>query len=653
MVRGTSLRRSTGGNGNENLGSQQTNAFDMSQHAWLLAPLRELSDNWEVDLAGDLNEYLDTLADLEFTFDGGDTKLNFAEAALLIQGSACVYSKKVEYLHSLVYHALDVITSHKKKKTTITTTRGAQSALEDEDFFLEDEDHFLNLDDILEEANDIDLDELRAKQFTPSRRVVANTSALHLSAGKNGGGLGDSKLMMSSSFVHHSGALLLERRDLVHLDAELMPNVANAAAAINDAGLVNGDDDDDMNMMMDDAGAGFAGFDGDDDDGGEHDALDNENGVSNPTDNPMMMGEDGDPIDFVRGDAGTAGADGAEEDVPCVADDENGDEDAFDPYAALDPYDASGMAAKPFRKASTRQTRRKKGGGEAAGILLSSGVIPNANVSSGPCFAEFGYAFLEAERAQRRIAQRSGSADARLRHQQSSVYAGGDIDPVDQELEDAGLAADDIFGGDAPDLGDDDFELPNETLDFEMPAPMEDLDVGDPEVSYEALCRQHIDRIIAAAAAEEVRSELAQRVSIWQGKIEPVLKEADTRPAFDIRVYKKDIIESYVYILHACATAPHLSICAAGLVCIASTVVVPHRSVYVGLTRVQTSVCSVSPLCRYIHIYIYIYIYMCVCVCVCMYTSCLSPSLMCGTPELRRPCTLAKTRSRPTMVVRL
>ena len=54
-------------------------AFDMSQHAWLLAPLRDLSDNWEVDLAGDLNEYLDTLAELEFTFDGGDTTLNFAE----------------------------------------------------------------------------------------------------------------------------------------------------------------------------------------------------------------------------------------------------------------------------------------------------------------------------------------------------------------------------------------------------------------------------------------------------------------------------------------------------------------------------------------------------------------------------------------------
>lgn len=29
------------------------------------------------------------------TFDGGNTRLNFAEAALLIQGSACIYSKKV------------------------------------------------------------------------------------------------------------------------------------------------------------------------------------------------------------------------------------------------------------------------------------------------------------------------------------------------------------------------------------------------------------------------------------------------------------------------------------------------------------------------------------------------------------------------------
>ena len=34
-------------------------------------------------------------------------------AALLIQGSAHVYSKKVEYLHQLVFQALDVIADKK------------------------------------------------------------------------------------------------------------------------------------------------------------------------------------------------------------------------------------------------------------------------------------------------------------------------------------------------------------------------------------------------------------------------------------------------------------------------------------------------------------------------------------------------------------
>lgn len=49
-----------------------------------------------------LDEYLTHLDRTGFSFDGGPS-LDFAEAALLIQSSACVYSKKVEYLHNLVY----------------------------------------------------------------------------------------------------------------------------------------------------------------------------------------------------------------------------------------------------------------------------------------------------------------------------------------------------------------------------------------------------------------------------------------------------------------------------------------------------------------------------------------------------------------------
>ena len=42
-----------------------------------------------------LEEYLEELAEIRITFDGGETTMNFAEAAMLIQGSATVYSKKV------------------------------------------------------------------------------------------------------------------------------------------------------------------------------------------------------------------------------------------------------------------------------------------------------------------------------------------------------------------------------------------------------------------------------------------------------------------------------------------------------------------------------------------------------------------------------
>ena len=53
------------------------------------------------------------IEEIRISFDGGSTTMNFAEAALLIQGSACIYSKKVEYLYALVYQTLDLISNKK------------------------------------------------------------------------------------------------------------------------------------------------------------------------------------------------------------------------------------------------------------------------------------------------------------------------------------------------------------------------------------------------------------------------------------------------------------------------------------------------------------------------------------------------------------
>lgn len=114
-----------------------------SRFLHLLQPIRDLTKNWEVDVAAQLGEYLEEvrgvpvspglgrlgvtpscqcsrllpllelpanpagdsafhflpcvsqLDQICISFDNGKTTMNFVEAALLIQGSACIYSRKV------------------------------------------------------------------------------------------------------------------------------------------------------------------------------------------------------------------------------------------------------------------------------------------------------------------------------------------------------------------------------------------------------------------------------------------------------------------------------------------------------------------------------------------------------------------------------
>ncbi len=78
----------------------------------LLQPIQDLAQNWDVDIADSLSEYLEELESLQVSFgDKSEKSLNFAEAALVIQGSAAIYSKKVEYLYKLVFQALDLFSN--------------------------------------------------------------------------------------------------------------------------------------------------------------------------------------------------------------------------------------------------------------------------------------------------------------------------------------------------------------------------------------------------------------------------------------------------------------------------------------------------------------------------------------------------------------
>ncbi|NXW38780.1 CNDH2 protein, partial [Phaetusa simplex] len=117
-----------------------------SRFLHLLQPIRDLTKNWEVDVAAQLGEYLEELDQICISFDNGKTTMNFIEAALVIQGSACVYSRKVEYLYSLVYQTLDFISNKKREKLPSSVGQDDRDA--DATFGAEEKEEFLSLDDI-------------------------------------------------------------------------------------------------------------------------------------------------------------------------------------------------------------------------------------------------------------------------------------------------------------------------------------------------------------------------------------------------------------------------------------------------------------------------------------------------------------------------
>lgn len=125
----------------------------------LLKPIRNLTENWNINLASYLEDYLSELEHVEIIFDDGKTTMNFAEAALLIQGSACIYSKKVEFLYNLVVQMLELLQN--KRKAQENAERNA-SNMENGNQLRnanDEDDDFVPLDDIVIATNIVLKDE--------------------------------------------------------------------------------------------------------------------------------------------------------------------------------------------------------------------------------------------------------------------------------------------------------------------------------------------------------------------------------------------------------------------------------------------------------------------------------------------------------------
>jgi condensin-2 complex subunit H2 len=148
-----------------------------SRYKSLIQPIKDLAANWDVDIADSLTDYLEELENLRISLDDGQTSLNFAEAALLIQGSAAIYSKKVEYLYQLVLQSIEFITK-KKSNVLMNKVRGSKvdgTSMMDDDLLLFGSDpSFLLLDHVIEEGINIDM-----KVSTPAEHSRFSLDSVH------------------------------------------------------------------------------------------------------------------------------------------------------------------------------------------------------------------------------------------------------------------------------------------------------------------------------------------------------------------------------------------------------------------------------------------------------------------------------------------
>ncbi|CAL5219116.1 g890 [Coccomyxa viridis] len=492
----------------------------------LLQPIRDLAANWDINIANDLEEYLGVLEHLTFSFDGGPN-LNFAEAALLIQGSACVYSKKVEHLHGLVHQALSVISDKRQR-----TEAGGQPTVDDVDEF-DDEETFLNLDDVLQEGAGIDLEEGAAAEHEASSRAPTVLLALEDTGQTHGDGSASTYRIAACS-VHKSGALLLEDREGQFWDEKLV-RLRSAEQPLQqqctlddwpwpETDMHGAEQHQSADMEAAPADMG-PGFDADDDDDSGPKPLE--------------------PMDIPGNEAMTQRQSGAQQ---AQAGPQRRIEarpaEIRDPYEPLNPHSAGDLPLRPFRKSKPRRKRVYK----APRAEDRPFAAPPPGSLGSLSYPEFGYMLRARQAAQRaqQAASRSQMTNAWVdAPEEDHLHDAENFDVAGEEQcdNDDGFGDDEGYedGGQAEELSFDDLAdaaasgQPNyDEMNAEAPLAA--------ELSYEELCAAHTEARMAAAAAAEVQTELASRVAGWRTKIGPVLEEQDARGDFDIHTMGESLL---------------------------------------------------------------------------------------------------------------
>ncbi|XP_015959667.1 condensin-2 complex subunit H2 [Arachis duranensis] len=496
---------------------------------------RDLESNWEVDLAKKLEEYLLKICSGEITGEEeGHIPVNFAEAALLLQGSIQVYSRKVEYLYTLVLRALEFL-SQKRQQDHIDGGSDQHDESGPSAITNEENDQFWCSDDIpVEERNSLDDSASKEVNLDHFIKPPANLVVLEGDCLDTAGDGGELESYLLSTTDLYQDFILLDTSDAVAVDEFLKDSKANAAQNVANRGASTR-----KSFLSPTRNS----------EGGANKSSVAKSQHANSNCSPKVDCHDDDnvrPSSPVSG--GIDNCDfGYNMDDGCNAfrDSDNSDVDDDDPWKPLNPHEPGNLKVKPFRKVKGL----KKNGINVRRRVSMSILFPPAKLH-GPISPEL-MAMWEMQHHAHERQKDSTSLPLYEKLRQSLINEGS---KTDGEFFNAEADNDDHEF----DTGNPDFDMPENTyMDEDLPHNKEnevndahaegdedvDNDVPNSQESLEDLCRSHLNALLASIAETEKQTELATRVSTWKQRIEHSLEEEDSRPPFDIHEYGARILD--------------------------------------------------------------------------------------------------------------
>ncbi|KAM9311785.1 condensin-2 complex subunit H2 [Gastrophryne carolinensis] len=534
-----------------------------SRFSYLLQPIRDLTKNWEVDVAAQLGEYIEELDQICITFDGGITTMNFAEAALLIQGSACIYSKKVEYLYSLVYQALDFISN--KKRDQQPASVGTDGVDKDASFPNQTKEEFLVLDDLADpKKTNVDM-----KDHNPNLVTIVPLTPVTLVApeemekktnplcSRKGEVLASRKDFRMNSYTPHACGMFLLDLNLMS-PSQFKQNAPRTGEASNCPGIPPVSEENE-NMEADPIEPlPVLNF------------SDAEAPVMNEDDNQFVPlndhheADDVEPEHIERQQIQTEGKGYALRqrevpEIPVASDQQN---HILDPWQSLDPF--ATCEEKPFKKGkhytlprgvvddlSSNKRKRKLSCKLQDFVKWFSSTYWTDAIQAvkarkkGPTFADMDALYWKHAKErlaiQRQLQKRMGPQITKV----TELFVKEDPANCIEEARDE----DYLDHEDCGDLSD------HEDLGQSVPAilgegPAENIEPVNLEedLSYEELVRRNVELYIANSQKYAQETVLSLRVREWEDKIGPQLQEQEEQGPFDIHVYGDRLVSHFTQV---------------------------------------------------------------------------------------------------------